>query len=148
MYKLTLRGNTRYAEFDLDPKSEACEMTLLDVLDERDKNDCLSVVIRNPENRSNLEENWMVLCGKPWQITWTMDHQYQIAKLESNRIFDCLDTIGKDEVVAITYPTEEPSFIIRKSAIHRRMRSSAAKVISKMFSVDPDSVYVLPEREL
>lgn len=144
MYRVTLRGNTRYAEFSLDSDGGNLKKELLSVLDQNDKNDCLSVVISDDQNGSNLEENWMVLHGKPWQISLTMDTTYQVAKLETNRIFDYLDTVGKDSVVTIAYPIEEPSLIIRKSRIHRAMRMNAGQMIKQMFEVR--SLHVLPDR--
>lgn len=135
MYKLTVKGNTRYGEFSVDPSSGVCKRTLLDLYDEQDKDDCLSMVIADSQSRSNIEENWMVLHGKPWQIVLTMDRRYQIAKLETNRIFDLLDTVGKDEVITIAYPTEEPSPIIQKSKIHKALRACAAYVVEEMFGV-------------
>lgn len=144
VYKLSLKGNTRYAEYDVDEKEDTCTRTHLEVFDERDKDDCLSLVIVDPATRSNLEENWMVLHGKPWQISLTMDLKYQIAKMETNRIFDFLDTVGRDDVVTLIYPIEEPSWIIGQSKIHRAMRAYAAEAIQDMFGFD--AVYRLPER--
>lgn len=144
MYKLSLKGNTRYAEYDVDEKEDTCTRTHLEVFDERDKDDCLSLVIVDPATKSNLEENWMVLHGKPWQISLTMDLKYQIAKMETTRIFDFLDTVGRDEVVTLIYPIEEPSWIISQSKIHKAMRAYAADAIQDMFGFD--AVYRLPER--
>lgn len=143
MYRITLKGNTRYAEFSLDASGRNLKRELLDVSDPSDKNDCLSVVISDDQNGSNLEENWMLLHGKPWQIALTMDTVYQVAKLETNRIFDYLDTVGKDTAVTIAYPMEEPSLIIGKSRIHRTMRANAKEMIEKMFEIK--SLYILPE---
>lgn len=136
MYKISVKGNTREAEYDVNPQTGEMERKYLDVMAQNEKNDCLSFVIVNPENRSNLEENWLVLYGKPWQIVRTIDSRYQMAKLMTNPIFDFLDTVDRDDVVALAYPTEEPSSVIAKSHIHRTMRKCAPEVLRDIFGFD------------
>lgn len=136
MYKLNIKGSTREAEYDVNPETGELEQTSLNVVDPNEKNDCLSFVIVNPENRSNLEENWLVLYGKPWQIVRTIDNRYQMAKLMTNPIFDYLDTVGRDDAVALAYPTEEPSPVIGKSHIHRTMRKCAPDVLKDIFEFE------------
>lgn len=136
MYKLSVKGSTREAEYDVDPKTGKMERTFLNVTDPNEKNDCLSIVIVNPENKSNLEENWLVLSGRPWEIVRTIDYRYQMAKLMTNPIFDYLDTVGRDDFTALAYPTEEPSLVIGKSHIHRTMRKCAPDVLRDIFEFE------------
>ena len=144
MYQLTVKGNTRYAEFQINPEESSYQTVLLEVFEPEEKNDCLSLVISNPETRSNLEENWMILHGKPWEISLTMDSRYPIAKLETNRIFDILDAADPNTAVTIAYPIEEPGVLIRASQIHRTMRGYAARILSEMFGLK--TIYLLPSR--
>ncbi len=135
IYKLSIKGNTRSAIYDIDSTGDGvhCQKKVVD--NEEEKNDCISMVIVDPQTGSNLEENWIVLHGKPWQIVWTVDNKLQIAKLMTNPIFDYLDTVGKDEVVTISYPLEEPSHTIRGSDIHRTLRNNAYDAICDLFEV-------------
>lgn len=135
IYKLFVKGNTRSGIYNINPAGEGIDCIKKDVTNDREKDDCISMVIVDSTTGSNLEENWVFLHGKPWQIVWSMDNKLQIAKLMTNPIFDYLDTVGKDEVVTISYPLEEPSQTIRGSAIHRTLRSVAHDVICDLFEV-------------
>lgn len=145
-YKLSIKGNTRAGLFTIDEKTGTVQCMKKVKSEAEEKNDCLSWVIIDPQNGSNLEENWIVLHGKPWQIVWTIDNRYPMAKLMTNPIFDYLDTVGKDDIVTLAYPVEEPSFLIKRSLLHRAMRSSAEDVICDLFEVREVKILVREKR--
>lgn len=140
-YKLSLMGNTRSGIFEIEEASGTVQCVDRAAVERDNRNDCLSWVIVDPKTGSNLEENWVVLHGKPWEIVRTIDTELPIAKFMSNEIFDYLDTVGKDEIVTMAYPIDEPSFLIRNSRLHRTLRESAETVICDLFEVSEVRIF-------
>lgn len=146
VYKLTVRGETRRAEFELDVEKKTFCRTMLEVKEglEKEKTDLLYVNIRDTETRSNLDDIWMVLNGTAKKIVEDIVEVYPMAKLETDAIFGYIDTVNPEQELTIVYPIRKPpSPVIRRAPIHKTMRACQSDIVSAMFDIPKEKIKVL-----
>lgn len=103
----------------------------------------LHVNISSTENHDVVKEAWMVLYGKPKEIVASISKDWPMAKLQSDEIFDCLDTLPMDEIATITYNVIEPSYVIKGSALYKELRICQRVIVADLCEVSPEKVIVL-----
>lgn len=138
-------GIDRHAKYEKDNDNRTFKRMAMKTSSSENKNGVLSVTIMNDQNRDCLIETWFVFHGKPWEIIKFIDEKCQRAMVETDRIFDFLDTIGKDEETTFTFPFyyEEPSHIIKNSYIYRELRVCQQSIVADILNFDYKTVHVI-----
>ena len=147
MFTVYVEGVSRYGEFTLDGEDTLTRTSL--EIEEPMKDgggDVLEVSICDSESADNLKQAWMVLWGTPREIVRVIDEEYPMAKMETDAIFNYLDTLDPNDtsVQFLAYSvTKTESQVIRGSALYKKLRQLLLPVVASLFERPEIDVMVL-----
>ena len=143
MYYLSIEGAYKYAEYQKSNDSALFQRIAFEPNGEDGMNECLDVCIYNDENKNNLRVNWVVLHGTPRDIVQFICDYMPMAKLEHDRIFNFLDTVGAEDVVTFTYLMAEPYHVVENSPMFQELRKCQQYVVADFLELPSEQVKVL-----
>ena len=151
MYKITVKSDTRSAEYTVETIGSGAELRC-EPMKRISKEFCRSehnaahaetVTVRIMKDLSTLELVWVVLWGSIDEVICAVETVMPMAKLEVNVLFDAFaEDEGKQ--ICYTYPlVGKLSKIFKRTDSFRVLGALQGKIVADLWGKDPDEVRVL-----